>query len=265
VKLYGYCVVDQYPLLASHDAIQSVGDTHWEERFSGVCKAHHCLLPYDETHDRDIRMALKRLQNKAVIAPDPHTPLSALLFASGKEFHLPKATLPRELRRKRIARNTEVVVGKYGGRLCKELGRGAYGVVLLMDSPKTMMSNSVAVKVQSPTNSLAWEYELLQRLADRLALSGNNNAKKSYPQAFSFISLSDGGILSMSAASSSGLNLLDLSNFYKLKLGEPVPELLVLHFTSQMLRIVADMHCHGKILVSFLGKDTNIFDSDFLM
>jgi hypothetical protein len=208
------------------------------------------VVSYSKSHDHDIRMALKRLQSKAVVAPNSRAPLSSLLFSCGKEFHLPNAALPRELRRKRIARNTEVVVGKHGGRLCRELGRGAYGVVLLMDVSESMISNKIAVKVQSPTGSLAWEYEVLQRLEDRITRDGKTGTGNAYPRPFSFISLADGGILSMSAASSSGLNLLDLSNFYRLKLGEAVPELIALHFTSLMLNIVADMHWYGKILVS---------------
>lgn len=252
MKLYGYCDIEQNSLLASHDAIGSADVTHSVESLSPEKKEdHHFVFSYDESHDQDVRMSLKRLQNKAIVAPDPNTPLPTLLFSRGKEFHLPNASLPRELRRKRIARNTDVVVGRHGGRLCRELGRGAYGVVLLMDVPENGLSKKVAVKVQSPTDSLAWEYEVLQRLVNRIRRSGNAYASNVYPQPFSFISLADGGIFSMSAASSSGLNLLDLSNFYKLKLGEAVPELLVLHFTSQMLRIVTDLYWHGEILVSF--------------
>ena len=131
------------------------------------------------------------------------------------------------------------------GILKKELGRGAYGTVLLMDGP----TSKIAIKAQSPTDSLAWEYEIMQRLENRLSLSGSSGMYN-FPRPLSFLSMSDGGVLSMSAASESGFNLVDLSNFYKLKIGETVPEILALHYTSIALKIIEKLHWHGKILVS---------------
>lgn len=53
---------------------------------------------------------------------------------------------------------------------------------------------------------------------------------------------------SMTAASESGLNLVDVVNLYKSRLGENVPELLALHYTARMLCHVETLHWHGKIL-----------------
>jgi hypothetical protein len=226
---------------------------------------HLSVVDYEKTHDRDIRMALKRLRNTSIVAPDSGTPLFDLLASRGKVFHLPNTILPRQLRLKRIARNTEVVVGRHSGLLSRELGRGAYGLVVLMDVFVHNVSSKAAIKVQSPTDSLAWEYEVLQRLEDRMSKHGMVGTSNAYPRPLGFISLADGGILSMSAASDSGLNLVDLSNIYKLKLGEPVPELIALHYTSQMLNIVADMHLHCKILVRFKAvQKQNSFNSESL-
>jgi hypothetical protein len=219
-------------------------------RLSSKLEIHQSAVDYTKSHNHNIRMALKRLQNKSIVASDSRAPLVSLLVSSGKVFHLPNAVVPRQLRLKRIAYNTEVSVGKHGGILNRELGRGAYGVVVLMNVSKNNISNNIAIKVQCPTDSLAWEYEVLQRLEDRISRNGKVCSSYAFPRPFGFISLADGGILSMSAASGSGLNLVDLSNFYKLKLGEPVPELIALHYTALMLNVVADMHWHGKILVS---------------
>ena len=52
----------------------------------------------------------------------------------------------------------------------------------------------------------------------------------------------------MSAASESGLNLVDVVNMYKAKLGENVPELLAIHYTARMLNHLEMLHWHGKIL-----------------
>lgn len=52
----------------------------------------------------------------------------------------------------------------------------------------------------------------------------------------------------MSAASESGLNLVDIVNLYKTKLGQNVPELLAMHYTARMLSHLEMLHWHGKIL-----------------
>jgi len=197
-----------------------------------------------------MRIALKRLQSKPDI-PDHHASLFSLLISNGKAFYLPGAALPKQLRRKHIVSNTKVVVGKHGGLvLRKELGRGAYGRVVLMNTPDSLHCSTVAIKVQSPTGSLAWEYTVLQRLERRILHDGKQDFDYAYPRPVSFISLADGGLLSMSAASETGFTLVDLSNFYKLKVGSTVPELLALHYTSIALRIIEQLHWHGKILVS---------------
>jgi hypothetical protein len=207
-------------------------------------------MEYKKAHDRDVTMSLRRLQKISTFTTDNRAPLSTLLVSKGQSFQLPNISLPKQFCRKPKVSDTEVTLGKHSGIIRKELGRGAYGIIFLMEISDSDQQRDLAIKVQSPTDSLAWEFEILQRLESRFP-SASKNFHYSFPRPFSIVSLADGGIMSMSAASRSGLNLVDLSNFYKLKLGEMVPEVIALHYTSVALQIVEDLHWHGMILVSF--------------
>ena len=194
----------------------------------------------------DTRNALRELQRKPNI-PDLKTPFRLRLLSRGKVFHFPTIAIPKQLRRKHIVLNTNVSFGNHGGLvLKKELGRGTFGRVILID---TQNSGTIAIKIQSSVDSLAREFLVLQRLEQRMLQIGKQPDKYAFPRPINFISLADGGILSMSAASETGLNLVDLSNFYTLKLGKSVPELLAFHYTSVALRIIEELHFCGKILV----------------
>lgn len=195
-------------------------------------------------------MALRRIQASSSVASDSRSPLLSLLSVHGKSFHLPHIPLPREFRAKHLSGNTKVQIGKHAGVVSRELGRGAYGVVALMDLGQGGLHNytkTIAVKAQSPTDCLAWECDILRRLEER---TKSNSEVYAFPSPLSFISLADGGIFSMTAGSKTGLNLVDLANVYKVKLGEHVPEIVVLHYVSRMLRHIEQLHWHGKILVS---------------
>jgi hypothetical protein len=203
-------------------------------------------VDYSTIHNHDIKMALRRLQTTSSVASDSKASLLSLLSTQGKTFHLPHVLLPREFRSKSLLANTKVCVGKHSGLVSKELGRGAYGVVVLMDFDEKNPARGIAVKAQAPTDCLAWEYEILQRVEQRIS---KEQGALAFPKAVSFISLADGGMVSMTAGSSSGLNLVDLANAYRVKLGEPVPEIVALHYTSRMLRHVELLHWHAKVLV----------------
>lgn len=208
-------------------------------------------VKYCSTHKHDIGMAIRRLQTSSSVVSSSQSPLLSLLSVRGKTFHLPHLVLPRELRSNHLAGKTKVSVGKHSGVLSHELGRGAYGVVALMevhDDPEK--SSTIAIKAQSPTHCLAWEFEVMRRLEARIQAVEEDHTELPFPRPLSFISLADGGILSMTAGSKSGLNLVDLSNIYQIKLGERVPEIVVFHYVSRMLRHIENLHWHGKILVS---------------
>jgi hypothetical protein len=215
-------------------------------------KLSDAVADYMMSHDHDVNMALRRLQTTATVIIDNMAPLSILLASKGKAYHLPRVALPKQLFRKNVLSETEITVGKHAGIIRKELGRGAYGIIFLMDISSSQQKNDLAIKVQSPTDSLAWEFEVLRRLENRFP-SKSMSFRYSFPRPFSIVSLADGGIMSMCAASKSGLNLVDLTNFYKLKLGEVVPEVIALHYTSVALRIVEELHWHGMILVRIRG------------
>lgn len=206
-------------------------------------------LDYDMCIAQNIEIALRDLQLMGDI-PDCNTPLFSRLLSKGKVFHFPSITLPRQLQRKHIVSNTKVLFGKHGGLFLKqELGRGAFGRVVLIKNVDSHKRSTIAIKVQSPTDSLAWEFVVLQRLEQRILLGGKQPIDYAFPHPISFIMLTNGGLLSMSAVSETGLNLIDLSNFYTLKQGKSVPELIAFHYISVALRIIEQLHWHGKILV----------------
>ena len=198
---------------------------------------------------QNIKSALTHLQTKPDI-PDYDKPSLSRLLSGRKVFYFPSFVLPKQLRRKTLISNTEVLFGRHGGLFVKkELGRGTFGRVFLVNTLDTCNKRTVAIKVQSPTESLAWEFVVLQRLEKRILLNRKQAVDYAFPRPINFISLADGGILNMSAVSETGLNLVDLSNFYTLKLGKPVPELIAFHYTSVALRIIEQLHWRGKILV----------------
>ncbi|KAG7364896.1 Mad3/BUB1 homology region 1 domain containing protein [Nitzschia inconspicua] len=215
---------------------------------------------YKIVHDHDVVMSLRRLQTTSTVTTDNRAPLSTLLVTKGQAFHLPSIALPKQLCRKRTIVDAEISVGKHSGIVRKELGRGAYGIIFLMDIAGGTKNHDLAIKVQSPTDSLAWEFEILKRLESRFP-SKMTNYSYSFPRPFSIVSLADGGIMSMSAASKTGLNLVDLSNFYKLKLGEMVPEVVAMHYTSITLRIVEELHWHGMVLHCDVKPDNFVLTS----
>ena len=206
------------------------------------------VVDYSITHERDVRMALQRVHASASVASDSKCPLPSLLSQKDESYHLPHVPLPREFRKKFLKMKTRVRLGKHEGTVMKELGRGAYGVVVLMESSNGKKNDdTIAVKVQSPTDCLAWEYQILLRLEHRV--SSTCSGAYPFPRALSFLSLADGGMFGMTTGSKSGLNIIDLVNIYA-STNESVPELLALHYTSKMLRLVEMLHWHGRVLVS---------------
>lgn len=204
-------------------------------------------VEYVATHDHDIKMALRRLRASSSVASNSRAPLWSLLSQEGEVYDLPHLVLPRAFRGKTVQGKTEINIGKHSGVVRSELGRGAYGVVVLMDVETHPEQSTIAVKAQSPTDCLAWEFEILRSVEQRIGSKESGSGP--FPRALTFLALADGGVLSMTAGSKSGLNLVDLVNLYKVKLGEPVPELIALYYTSRMLKHLETLHWYGKILV----------------
>ena len=53
----------------------------------------------------------------------------------------------------------------------------------------------------------------------------------------------------MTAASTSGMNLIDVVNTYRKVVGN-VPELVAIYYTSRMLKHLESLHQDGQVLVS---------------
>lgn len=211
-------------------------------------------VQYDEQHSEDIDAALRETMKEAA-------------RGSGCDIidHR-RVAMPRGLLQKLPTKGIEIEIGSVVAKVKHELGRGAYGVVLLCDSNDGAQEFSSALKVQTPTGCLAWEFDILRKIEDRLPqLEGptkrassrrrrsrddadNSESMPPFPRALSFVNFSDGGLLSMTAGSSSGLNLVDVVNAHRGTGGGPVPEVIAIHYTAIMLKHVESLHFYGKIL-----------------
>jgi len=178
------------------------------------------------------------------------------LSAKHQVYDVPKYVLPRVFRRKLLDQGAEIKIGRTSGTVKQELGRGAYGVVVLLniEDDNNSGEKTFALKAQSSIESLAWEYEIIKKIEDRIGPRWNADQRRQksspfpYPKALAFVALADGGLMSMTAASQSGLNLVDVVNMYNTQLGEKVPELIAIHYTARMLHHLEKLHWHGKIL-----------------
>ena len=105
------------------------------------------------------------------------------------------------------------------------------------------------MKSQTMSDSLAWEYEILLKLQERVGTKKNHQYP--FPAPHSFLSLQDGSVMTMSPASMTGLTLLDLVNNYKTSVNHSVvPEILAIYYASRMLHAIEILHHRGNILVS---------------
>ncbi len=96
-----------------------------------------------------------------------------------------------------------------------KLGRGVYGVVLLCND-KSGESN--ALKIQAPIGSLAHEYSVLLPVEDQV--QPTSSAFYPFPRSQALYAFAEGGLFSMTAASDSGMTLIDLINTYKIIMGK---------------------------------------------
>lgn len=210
-------------------------------------------VEYNDLHKRDVQEARERISQRSVGRLKPNKSLANILAKPNNLYNLASHVLPRSLRGKKLTTGAGINVGASSSTVKHELGRGVYGVVTLLETTEPALdgSNVIAVKAQSPTDCLAWEFEVMEKLLQRVGPSLRTSESTSFPFArpLTFMSLADGGLLSMTAGSRSGLNLLDLSNFYQVKLQERIPEELVLYYTSRILHHLELLHWHGKMLV----------------
>ena len=95
--------------------------------------------------------------------------------------------------------------------------------------------NMGALKIQAPIGSLANEYLIAKTIEDRLQPDASSFFQ--FPRSQSLYAFKEGGLYLMTAASDSGMTLIDVVNTYKKLLGK-VPELVAIYYTSRMLRYV---------------------------
>jgi hypothetical protein len=206
-------------LIASND------DTHeYDTRSSQV------VITYDDLHSSNCLQALSRVQSDR----------SCLIC---KSKNIPTALV-------QPMRNGPLI--EMGERSCtfrRELGRGCNGTVVLCSFSETSATNNqdAALKIQRPTSCLAWEYNILKMINNRLSVSMQRkdiSHMPPFPRPLAFSLFSDGGVLSMTAGS--GINLLDVTNAHK----GTVPELLAIYYTSRMIAHLETLHLECDILVS---------------
>ena len=163
-------------------------------------------------------------------------------------YDVPKYVLPRIFRKKLLDKGSEIKIGYSKGTIKRELGRGANGVVVLL-SVDSEINESVAVKAQASTPTLAMEYEMLKRIELRIGKrwAPDKVLPFPFPKPLSFVALADGGMMSMTAASEYGLTLLDLVNLYR-QCNEKIEDLIPLHYASRMMHHLELLHFHGKNL-----------------
>lgn len=145
-------------------------------------------VDYNKTHRSNAQSALRRLKKLAAQRAEHSTSLTKILSVKSLVYDEPRYVLPKIFKSKLLAQGSQIKIGSCVGTVKQELGRGAYGVVVLMnvDSDET---DKLAVKAQTSSETLAWEYEILQKLEDRVG------DRFSYPKPLAFTSLADGSLM----------------------------------------------------------------------
>lgn len=214
-------------------------------------------VDYEINRKTDTKSSIQRLSSRSVSFPKNRKSLEKILATEKLVCNLPSHVLPNDLRLRKsaVASGTGIVLGRSSASVKQELGRGAYGCVLLLETDDNLSDVKAAVKAQSPVGSLAWEYEILERLRERFHSKFETSKRIPFPAPLSFVSLADGALLTMEAVSTSGLNLVDLINVHRQFRGEPaLPEILALYYVTRMLEALELLHWSGNILVRFPRK-----------
>lgn len=200
-------------------------------------------IDYATLHGKNITTALINMTRRALVQ-SKQSNLNAKIVLNRVKFPLPRGL------QKRFKQDAKIDIGGQEIIVKNKLGSGSYGTVILcslLSSPQ----NNIAMKVQEEPRSLAWEYEILNKIENRIKKQiGRGNRKESYnaafPAALTFTMFSDGATMGMTPGSCTGLNLLDIVNTHK----GSVPELLAIHYTSRMLKHIETLHLKAKVLVS---------------
>lgn len=232
--------------------ISCIMEDNTETIASSLFVATKNAVDYEVRHKKDVRSAIQRLSSRSAPFPEKVRSLEKILTRESFIGNLPSHVLPHNLRLQKssVAAGTRIVLGRSSASVKQELGRGAYGCVLLLETDGNSAEAKAAVKAQAPVGSLAWEYEILERLRTRFRKKLASSTRIPFPAPLSFVALADGALLTMEAVSTSGLNFIDLINVHRGHRGEPaLPELLALHYVSRMMDALQSLHWIGHVLV----------------
>ena len=204
-------------------------------------------IDYDTRHRADCEQAMRG----CISAAAKSSSRSRLVVHDDR-----KLPMPRALVRKSFARGQSFELGGAPVRIVNELGRGVYGVVLLIEIDGE--AEKFALKIQAPIGSLAHEYCILQRIEDRLRPDVASFFP--YPRPKSLYAFTEGGTFLMTAASDSGFTLVDVANIFNKIIGK-VPELVAIYYTSRMLEHIETLHREGKVLHNDVKADNWVITS----
>ena len=213
---------------------EKTSNFHLVDDNATILSKNHDAIVYERRHRDDMESAMRKCMAAAS--------KSRSRFAI---FDNRKNPMPKALLRQSFTTGNKIDLS--GGEkvtIAYELGRGVYGVVLLCNDES---GRSDALKIQAPIGSLAHEYSVLLRVEDRV--QPKTSAFYPFPRSRALYAFAEGGLFSMTAASDSGMTLIDVVNTYKKIMGN-VPELVSIYFTSRMLNHLEILHQSGRVLVS---------------
>ena len=213
---------------------EKTSNFHLVDDNSTILSKNHDAIVYERRHRDDMESAMR----KCIAAASKSR--SRFVIFDNRKNPMPKALLRQSF-------TTGTIIDLSGGEkvtIAYELGRGVYGVVLLCNDET---GQSDALKIQAPIGSLAHEYSVLLRVEDRV--QPTTSAFYPFPRSRALYAFAEGGLFSMTAASDSGMTLIDVVNTYKKIMGN-VPELVSIYFTSRMLKHLETLHQNGRVLVS---------------
>lgn len=226
---------------------EKTSNFHLVDDNSTILSKNHDAIVYERRHRDDMESAMRKCMAAASKSR------SRFAIFDNRKNPMPKALLRQSF-------TTGTIIDLSGGESVKvplvphdggekvtiayELGRGVYGVVLLCNDET---GRSDALKIQAPIGSLAHEYSVLLRVEDRV--QPKPSAFYPFPRSRALYAFAEGGLFSMTAASDSGMTLIDVVNTYKKIMGN-VPELVSIYFTSRMLNHLETLHQSGRVLVS---------------
>jgi len=212
---------------------------------SSTNEGHLKAIDYVSRHKEDMEAAMRKCLSAA-----------AKTRSRYEIFDHRKKQIPKALLRKSFTSGTKIDL--FGGEtltIVNELGRGAYGVVLLCTDER---GHSDALKIQAPIGSLAHEYSLSMSIEDRV--KPDDSGFYPFPRSRALHAFSEGGLFSMTAGSDSGMTLIDVVNTYKKIMGN-VPELVAIYYTSRMLKHLESLHQDGKVLHCDVKPDNWVLTS----